>query len=131
GNLNKMVPSADGSTFNRVGATGAPANSAGRFWDGAKRWPCQKPPWGEILAVNVNTGDIAWREPLGSFEELDALGVPKTGTPELRGGAITTASGVFFVGATIDKRFRALNAKTGKELWFAKLSESAKATPIT
>ena len=131
GNLNKMKPNADGTSFNRVGADGAPANSNGRFWDGAKRWPCQQPPWGEILAVNVNTGDIAWRSPLGSFDELDALGVPKTGTPEVRGGAIATAGGVLFVGATIDMRFRALDAKTGKELWVTKLVDSAKATPIT
>jgi glucose dehydrogenase len=131
GNLNKMVPNKDGTSFNRVGPDKAPANLGGRFWDGAKKWPCQTPPWGEILAVNVNTGDIAWREPLGSFEELDALGVPKTGTPELRGGAITTAGGVLFVGASIDRRFRALDAKTGKELWVANLAESAKATPIT
>ncbi len=47
------------------------------FWDGRKSWPCQQPPWGELVAVNVNTGDIAWRVPLGSFEELDALGVPR------------------------------------------------------
>ena len=131
GNLNKMAPNAAGTSFNRVGPDKAPANLGGRFWDGAKRWPCQTPPWGEILAVNVNTGDIAWREPLGSFEELDALGVPKTGTPEPRGGAITTAGGVLFVGAAIDRRFRALDAKTGKELWVTNLAESAKATPIT
>ena len=131
GNLNKIVPNKDGTSFNRVGPDNAPANLGGRFWDGTKKWPCQTPPWGEILAVNVNTGDIAWREPLGSFEELDALGVPKTGTPEPRGGAITTAGGVLFVGAAIDKRFRALDAKTGKELWVANLVESAKATPIT
>jgi glucose dehydrogenase len=131
GNLNKMVPNADGTSFNRVGPDKAPTNLGGRFWDGTKKWPCQTPPWGEILAVNVNTGDIAWREPLGSFEELDALGVPKTGTPEPRGGAITTAGGVLFIGAAIDRRFRALDAKTGKELWVANLAESAKATPIT
>jgi quinoprotein glucose dehydrogenase len=131
GNLNKLVPSADGSTFNRVGATGAPANSGGRFWDGAKRWPCQKPPWSEIIAVNVNTGDVAWRIPLGSFDELDALGVPKTGTPEPRGGPIATAGGLIFIGAAIDARFRALDARTGKELWVAKLVDAAKATPIT
>jgi len=131
GNLNKMVPNADGTSFNRVGPDKAPTNLGGRFWDGAKKWPCQTPPWGEILAVNVNTGDIAWREPLGSFDELDALGVPKTGTPEPRGGPIATAGGVLFVGAAIDRRFRALDAKTGKELWVANLAESAKATPIT
>jgi quinoprotein glucose dehydrogenase len=130
-NLNKMVPSADGSTFRRVAADGAPSNTDGRFWDGPKKWPCQQPPWGEIVAVNVNTGDIAWREPLGSFDELDALGVPKTGTPEHRGGPIATAGGLLFIGATIDARFRALDAKTGRELWATKLADSAKSMPIT
>jgi quinoprotein glucose dehydrogenase len=89
-----MVPNSDGTSFNRVAPDKVPANRGGRSWDGTKKWPNQTPPWGEILAVNVNTGDIAWREPLGSFEELDALGAPKTGTPEPRGGAITTAGGV-------------------------------------
>jgi quinoprotein glucose dehydrogenase len=130
-NLNKMVPSADGTTFHRVAGTAEPSNSDGRFWDGAKKWPCQQPPWGEIVAVNVNTGDVAWRQPLGSFDELDALGVPKTGTPEHRGGPIATAGGLLFIGATIDARFRALDAKTGQELWVTKLSDSAKSMPIT
>jgi len=130
-NLNKMVPSPDGSTFHRVAGDGAPSNSDGRFWDGPKKWPCQQPPWGEIVAVNVNTGDVAWREPLGSFDELDALRVPKTGTPEHRGGPIATAGGLLFIGATIDARFRALDAKTGKELWVTKLADSAKSLPIT
>jgi glucose dehydrogenase len=130
GNLNKMVPGPDG-TFRRVAGEGAPANSAGRFWDGAKKWPCQQPPWSEIIAVNVNTGDIAWRSPLGSFDELDALGVPKTGTPEPRGGPIATGGGLIFIGAAIDARFRAIDAKTGKELWVTKLVDAAKATPIT
>ena len=131
GNLNKMIPSADGTTYKRVGADEAPGNSGGRFWDGGKKWPCQQPPWGEIVAVNVNTGDIAWRSPLGSFDELDAMGVPKTGTPEHRGGPIVTAGGLVFIGATIDSRFRALDARTGKELWVMKLVDAAKATPIT
>jgi quinoprotein glucose dehydrogenase len=131
GNLNKMTPSADGLKYKRVAGAGAPTNSDGRFWDGPRKWPCQKPPWGEIIAVNVNTGDVAWREPLGSFDELDALGVPKTGTPEHRGGPIATAGGLLFIGATIDARFRALDARTGKELWVTKLADSAKAMPIT
>ena len=92
GNLNKMVPSKDGTSFSRVGADNAPANSGGRFWDGAKKWPCQTPPWGEIIAVNVNTGDVAWRNPLGDRStSWTRLGVPKTGTPEPRGGPIATA----------------------------------------
>jgi quinoprotein glucose dehydrogenase len=131
GNLNKMAPSADGSTFRRVPAEGAPANSGGYFWDGSKKWPCQTPPWAEIVAVNANTGEIAWRTPLGSYPELDALGVPKTGIPEHRGGVIATAGGVLFIGATPDAHFRAYDAKTGQQLWETKLTQSAKSTPIT
>jgi glucose dehydrogenase len=131
GNLNKLVPAADGATYRRVPAQGAPANSGGYFWDGAKRWPCQAPPWAEIVAVDANTGDIAWRSPLGSYEELDALGVPKTGMPEHRGGAIATEGGLLFIGAPSDARFRALDAKTGKELWTTKMIESAHSLPIT
>jgi glucose dehydrogenase len=131
GNLNKMVPSKDGTGFMRVGPDDAPSNLGGRFWDGIKKWPCQQPPWSELIAVNVNTGDIAWRTPLGEFDELTALGVPRTGTPEPRGGAITTAGGLLFIGAAIDGRFRAFDARTGKELWAAKLVDAAKATPIT
>jgi len=130
-NLNKMVPSRDGKSFTRVGPDGAPPNLAGRFWDAAKKWPCQQPPWSEIIAVNANTGDIAWRTPLGEFDELTALGVPKTGTPEPRGGPIATAGGLVFIGASIDGRFHAFDAKTGKTLWEMKLVDAAKATPIT
>ena len=87
-----------------------------------------------VSIVNQETsisGDVAWRNPLGSFDELDALGVPTTGTPEPRGGPIATGGGVLFIGATIDARFRALDARTGKELWTTKLVDAAKATPIT
>ena len=28
--------------------------------------PCQKPPFGELVAVNVNTGDIAWKDAAGN-----------------------------------------------------------------
>ena len=100
------------------------------FWDGRKGWPCQQPPWGELVAVNANTGDIAWRVPLGSFEELDALGVPATGTLN-RGGPIATAGGLVFIAASQDARFRAFDARTGKVLWVADLTENGRAVPIT
>jgi quinoprotein glucose dehydrogenase len=130
-NLNKMIPAKDGTGYTRVGSDEAPPNSGGYFWDGKKHWPCQEPPWAEIVAVNAQTGDVAWRAPLGSFEELDALGVPKTGIPEHRGGLIATAGGVLFIGATGDARFRTYDAATGEELWSTKLVDSAKSTPIT
>jgi len=131
GNLDKMVASSDGSTFRRISSPDAPRNSGGYFWDGSKHWPCQPPPWAEIVAVNANTGDVAWRSPLGFFDELDALGVPKTGIPEHRGGPIATAGGLIFIAATQDSRLRAFDAKTGKELWVTQMVESAKAMPIT
>ena len=75
------------------------------------------------------SGEIAWRVPLGIFEALDARGI-KTGTPSL-GGAITTAGDLIFIGATIDSRFRAFDARNGKELWVEKLSAPAHSIPST
>jgi glucose dehydrogenase len=100
-----------------------------RFWDDNK-YPCQQPPWGELVAVNANTGDIAWKVPFGVYPELIAKGIPPTGTPNL-GGPIVTASGVLFIGATKDARFRAFDARTGKELWYAQLEAAGAATPMT
>ena len=100
-----------------------------RFWDDNK-YPCQQPPWGELVAVNANTGDIAWKIPLGIYPELIAKGIPPTGTPNL-GGPIATATGLVFIGATKDSRFRAIDAKTGKELWYAQLEAQGAATPMT
>jgi quinoprotein glucose dehydrogenase len=131
GMLNKMVKSTRfENMYVRSGPDNAPAMLGTNFWDGRKSWPCQQPPWGELVAVNVNTGDIAWRVPLGSFEELDALGVPATGTPN-RGGPIATAGGLIFIGASQDARFRAFDARTGRVLWTADLSENGRAVPIT
>ena len=92
--------------------------------------PCQQPPWGEMAAINVNTGDIAWKVPFGVVDDLETKGIKNTGTPNI-GGPIATSTGLVFIGATRDKRFRAFDAKTGKELWTVKLEASAAATPIT
>ena len=60
--------------------------------------PCSAPPFGELLAVDVNRAAVVWRVPLGEFEELKARGFANTGTPNI-GGTIATASGLVFVGA--------------------------------
>ena len=105
-------------------------NAYARFWNPETKMPCSSPPFGELVAVDVNSGSVAWRVPLGVFDELKARGFDKTGTPNI-GGTIVTSSGVVFVGATIDKRFRAFNAQTGALLWETTLDASAHATPMT
>jgi glucose dehydrogenase len=101
----------------------------GRFWQPQTRYSCVAPPWGELVAVNANTGDIAWRSTLGSFDELEAKGL-KTGTPNL-GGGITTAGNLVFIGATVDSRFRAFDARNGHELWSVKIDAPAHSIPAT
>lgn len=100
-----------------------------RFLDN-DHYPCQRPPWGELSAVSMKTGDIVWRVPLGNFDELAPQGLRKTGTPNV-GGTIATAGGLVFVAATNDSSMRAFNSRTGKELWRGKLDASGNATPIT
>ena len=91
--------------------------------------PCTPAPWGELVAVDVAKGAILWRSTLGITPGLGEKGL-KTGTRNL-GGNIQTASGLVFIGATNDRRFRAFDARTGKELWSVELDASAHATPIT
>src|SRR4029077_13923254 len=91
--------------------------------------PCQRPPWSRLIAVNANTGEIAWETTLGMNEFLPE-GKRNTGGSGSAGPSVT-AGGLVFVGATNDNRFRAFDSKTGKELWAAKLERAANANPIT
>ena len=100
-----------------------------RFCMTLGNWPCQKPPWGRLIAVNANTGEIAWQTTLGISEALPE-GKRNTGAPNTA-GPIVTAGGLVFIGATSDSRFRAFDSKTGKELWVTKLDYTASAIPIT
>ena len=123
--------------YDRASVWGNPV--ASKFWDrkvnaqgqllGEQSWPCQKPPWGQFTAINANTGDIVWQVTLGVTDELPE-GKKNTGRINM-GGSIATAGGVVFIGATNDKRFRAFDAKTGKELWTTKLDNSAISVPMT
>jgi glucose dehydrogenase len=92
-------------------------------------WPCQKPPWGRLFAVNANTGEIAWQARLGITEGLPE-GKRNTGGSG-SAGPIVTAGGLVFIGAANDSRFRAFDSKRGKEVWTAKLPRNANANPIT
>ena len=104
--------------------------------DGYKRfqdpegYPAIKPPWGQLHAIDLNRGEIAWQATVGEHAELKARGVPATGT-ELIGGSIVTAGGLVFLGASKDEMFRAFDTATGKVVWETLLEAGAYATPAT
>jgi quinoprotein glucose dehydrogenase len=124
GQLQSLVP-----TSVRAGMPYAMGPLTGRFWDIENRLPCQQPPWGQLVAIDVNTGKIAWQVPLGITDSLPD-GKQNTGRPNL-GGSIATAANLVFIGATDDSRFRAFDAKTGAEVWSFQLKAAAHAVPST
>lgn len=115
-----------GEEYVRTSAYGAYA----RFWNRETRVPCQNPPFGELIAVELSTGDIAWRRPLGVIESLAREGAGNTGSLNL-GGSIATAGNLVFIGATNDQRFRAFDSRDGSVLWEARLEASGHSSPIT
>ncbi len=127
GHLEKRTDPATGSVnYVRTSAYGAYA----RFWNRDMRIPCTNPPFGELVAVDSRTGDIAWRTPLGIVPELEGKGVKNSGAPNL-GGSIATAGGLVFIAATNDSRFRAFESKTGKLLWDQPIDANGHTIPIT
>jgi len=91
--------------------------------------PCQQPPWGSLVAVNANTGEIVWRSVLGLNENLPE-GRQLVGNSGSAGPTVT-AGGLVFIGATRDSRLRAFDAATGAELWVTRLENSANANPMS
>lgn len=94
-------------------------------------YPAVKPPWGNLTAINLDTGKIAWKHPFGEYPELAAQGLKDTGS-ENYGGAVVTAGGVLFIAATsYDKKLHAFDKDTGKLLWETTLPAAGNATPAT
>ena len=98
-----------------------------RFLD-KNGYPGIQPPWGTLNAVDLNTGKLLWKVPLGEFEELTKKGIPPTGT-QVYGGPVVTKGGLIFVASTQDEKIRAFDKKTGKQLWEARLPAAGYATP--
>jgi quinoprotein glucose dehydrogenase len=90
-------------------------------------YPAISPPWGTITAINLNTGKIEWKNPLGDIPELKAKGI-HSGTENF-GGPVVTKGGIVFIAATTDGKFRAYNKRTGKILWETDLPAAGFATP--
>lgn len=110
----------------------APPYAFGGFrrWTDSAGYPAINPPWGTLNAVDLNTGELKWKVPLGEYRELTARGIPPTGT-ENYGGPVATAGGLLFIGASADETMRAFDQDTGRILWQAPLPFSGNATPST
>jgi len=120
----RLVRRDDGSYANS-----GPLAGTRRFGDPERKLLCGPTPWGELVAVNMDTGDIAYHKTLGVSDALPP-GMQDTGRAS-SGGVILTASGLTFVGGTDDFRFRAFATATGEKLWEIKLASSIETTPIT
>ena len=93
-------------------------------------YPVIKPPWGYITAIDLTTGQFAWRIVNGEHPELTARGIPKTGTLS-HGGTICTGGGLLFMAGTLDAKIRAYDSSSGEVLWQHQLNAGGFATPAT
>lgn len=101
-----------------------------RRWLDQEGYPAIKPPWGTLNAVDLNTGELKWKVPLGEYPKLTERGIAPTGT-ENYGGPVATGGGLIFIAATADETIRAFDQATGAVLWKAALPFGGNATPST
>jgi quinoprotein glucose dehydrogenase len=114
---------------------GTPYVMRRQFMFGPGGAPCSPPPFGSLVAIDLNTGTKKWDVPLGTLGGMLPPGVSAEQAAALGslnlGGAISTAGGLVFVAATLDAALRAYDTDTGRELWKGQLPASGKATPMT
>ncbi|HRQ49926.1 MAG TPA: c-type cytochrome, partial [Agriterribacter sp.] len=90
--------------------------------------PALAPPWGTLTAIDLNTGEHVWKTVLGEDAVFKDQGVRETGT-ENYGGPVVTKTGLLFIAATKDGKFRAFNKADGTLLWETSLPAAGFATP--
>lgn len=95
-----------------------------------EKYPGIKPPWGYLTAIDLDSGEFAWRVVAGEIPELKARGITGTGS-HMHGGTIATAGGLIFLGGTFDMKFRAHDSSNGKVVWEHQLNAGGFATPST
>jgi quinoprotein glucose dehydrogenase len=101
----------------------------GQFLDNQRR-PGIKPPWGQLHAINLNTGEFEWSVTLGNQPEGQLPGAAETGASG-SAGPLLTKGGLLFIGSTRDRKFRAFDQKTGEKIWETTLPGIANANPST
>jgi quinoprotein glucose dehydrogenase len=90
------------------------------------------PPWSEMTAYDLNTGEIRWRIPTGTVLAPPALGIPpNTGAHFPRSGPLVTAGGLVFFATGSDRRFRAYDRDNGQEVWSMELLAASEGMPAT
>ncbi len=103
-------------------------HTGNKMWKDSRGYPAIKPPWGTLNALDLSTGEYLWQTVFGEFPELIEKGIEPTGRISF-GGPVVTASGLLFIGASLDGYIRAYDVKTGEELWRDRLPFGGQATP--
>lgn len=111
---------------------GTPYRIEGELFNSPLGIPCTPTPWGTLTAIDLGTGKLRWQVPLGQIRRAGITIPDKAnwGSPNV-GGPIVTAGGIVFIGAAMDAKLRALDVKTGRELWAGELPAPGMAVPMT
>jgi len=132
----RLIPRAEMDAGARGSSqTGTPYGATTTQFMSPLQVPCAKPPYGVMAVIDLKTRKLIWKRAIGTANDSGPLGIKSglpitVGTP-LSAGTMTTKGGLIFIGGTLDRRLRAIDINTGKELWKTKLPTTAQATPMS
>lgn len=114
---------------------GTPYKAAKANFESALAIPCNEPPFGNMIAIDLNKREVIWSRPMGTLEDTGPMGIKMglpipVGMPNV-GGPMTTASGLTFFVGTQDYYLRAINTVTGEEVWKSRLPVGSQGTPVS